>query len=209
MEVKTLLCFRVRSQIINPLIWTPKSESEFCVQLFQFSDLVSSQLFRVINNWSRNYHSPELNHKCIANAIKAVAKFIYPATRREEGREASRTWVELEEEEEAAASTPGAVAAKGAHGALQLLLRRHIRRHRRSPSPPPLPGAIAEVGGWTAVPGAPRSTSLTGSSERSPAATAAPFSTINLGTRRSTAVAVGDPRALFQRQYENPRAYSK
>nr|BBF89202.1 hypothetical protein [Oryza barthii]BBF89217.1 hypothetical protein [Oryza barthii]BBF89222.1 hypothetical protein [Oryza barthii]BBF89452.1 hypothetical protein [Oryza glaberrima] len=154
------------------------------------------------------------------NAIKAVAKFIYPATRREEGREASRTWVELEEEEEAAPLTPGAVAAKGPmersnfssvgiSGAIAAL---HLRLRSPSPppSPPPLPGAIAEVGGWTAVPGAPRCTSLADSSESSPAATAAPFSTINLATRRSAAVAVGGPRALFPTTIrDNPRAYSK
>jgi hypothetical protein len=146
-------------------------------------------------------------------AIKAVAKYIYPATRREEGREASRTWVELEEEEEAAPSTPGAVAAKGPMersnfstlGSLSL-----PAAHPPAPPPPPLPGAIAEVGGWTAVPGAPRCTSLTYSSERSPAATVVPFSTINLATHRSAAVGVGDPRALFPTTIRDDlRAYSK
>jgi hypothetical protein len=69
MEVKTLLCFRVHSQIINPLM-DSEIRIEFCVQLFQFSALVSYHLFRVINNWSRNYPSPELNHKRIAKQSK-------------------------------------------------------------------------------------------------------------------------------------------
>lgn len=47
---------------------------EFCVQLFQFSALVSSQLFRVINNWTRNYSSPDLKltHSLIGALIHSL-----------------------------------------------------------------------------------------------------------------------------------------
>lgn len=125
-------------------------------------------------------------------AIKAVAKFIYPATRREEGREASRTWVELEEEEEACVD-PGRRGGEGAPSDLCRSLRPALQLRLRLRSPAPSPS-------W-AVPGAPRCTSLT-YSLRSPAATVVPFSTINLATHQSAAIAVDDPRALFQRQYE-------
>lgn len=96
----------------QPSLWTPKSESEFCVQLFQFSDLVSSQLFRVINNWSRNYPSPELNHKCIAKQSKLWRN---SSIRRREERKGGRRHVPglNSRRRKRPVSTPGAVAAKG------------------------------------------------------------------------------------------------
>ncbi len=124
----------------QPSLWTPKSESEFCVQLFQFSALVSSQLFRVINKWSRNFHSPELNHKCIATQSKLWRN---SSIQRREERKGGRRHVPglNSRRRKRPVSTPGAVAAKG-------LRRISVAPCGRPPAPPPspLPGAIAELG---------------------------------------------------------------
>lgn len=119
MEVKTLLCFRVHSQIINPLM-DSEIRIEFCVQLFQFSALVSYHLFRVINNWSRNYPSPELNHKCIAKQSKLWRN---TSIQRREERKGGRRHVPglNSRKRKRPRRRPGRRGGEGAHGALQLL----------------------------------------------------------------------------------------